>query len=183
MAKLPTNNWFYRLIWTADSVVSSAVYETWAAFRGWVSGYSSWLYRWFHIAGLKRLLFDAMSEGITLLVGVIFVLLAYALPDFDSSGDVWNRGRQYAITFTDADGKVLGKRGISQNDSIPINEFPPILIKAVLATEDARFYDHMGVDVVGTLRAIVHNSRGGSRQGGSSITQQVVKNLLLTPEK
>ncbi len=183
MAKLPTNNWFYRLIWTADSIVSTAVYETWAALRGWVSGYSSWLYRWFHIGGIKRLLIDAMSEGVTLLVGVAFGLLAYALPDFDSSGDVWNRGRQYAITFTDPDGKVLGKRGISQNDSIPINEFPPVLIKAVLATEDARFYEHMGIDIVGTLRAIVHNSRGGSKQGGSSITQQVVKNLLLTPEK
>ena len=183
MAKLPTSNWFYRLIWTADSYVSSAVYETWATLRGWVSGYSSWLYRWFHLGGLKRLLFDAMSEGITLLVGAIFALLAFALPDFDSSGDVWNRGRQYAITFTDSDGKIIGKRGISQNDSIPINEFPPILIKAVLATEDARFYEHMGVDIVGTMRAIVHNSRGGSKQGGSSITQQVVKNLLLTPEK
>ena len=183
MAKLPTNNWFYRLIWTADSIVSSAVYETWATLRGWVSGYSSWLYRWFQISGLKRILFEAASEGLTLLVGAIFALLAFALPDFDSSGDVWNRGRQYAITFTDSDGKIIGKRGISQNDSIPINEFPPILIKAVLATEDARFYEHMGVDIVGTMRAIVHNSRGGSKQGGSSITQQVVKNLLLTPEK
>ncbi len=183
MAKLPTNNWFYRLIWTADSIVSSAVYETWAKLRSWVSGYSSWLYRWFQISGLKRILFEATSEGLTLLVGAIFALLAFALPDFDSSGDVWNRDRKYAITFTDSDGKIIGKRGISQNDSIPINEFPPILIKAVLATEDARFYEHMGVDIVGTMRAIVHNSRGGSKQGGSSITQQVVKNLLLTPEK
>ena len=186
MAKLPTNNWFYRLIWTADSFVSTAVYETWAALRSWVSGYSSWLYLWFHISGIKRLLIDSMSEGVTLLVGAIFALLVYALPALptcDSSDNVWNCGRQYAITFTDSDGKIIGKRGISQNDSIPINEFPPILIKAVLATEDSRFYEHMGVDIVGTMRAIVHNSRGGSKQGGSSITQQVVKNLLLTPEK
>lgn len=183
MSKLPTRNWLYRLIWTADSFVSTAVYETRAVLANLGSGYSSWLYRWFHLSGPKRILIGLVDEGVTLFVAMIFGLLAFALPTFDGSGDIWNRGRQFAITFTDADGKILGKRGISQNDSISIDEFPPVLIKAVLATEDARFYDHFGVDVVGTLRALIHNTRGGSKQGGSSITQQVVKNLLLTPEK
>ena len=183
MSKLPTSHWFYRLIWTADSHVSTAVYEARAILRSWGSGYSSWLYRWFHFSGVKRVLVALIDESITLSVAAVIALVAFALPTFDGNGDIWNRDRQFAMTFTDAEGKVLGKRGISQNDSISIDEFPPVLIKAVLATEDARFYDHFGVDVIGTLRALVHNSRGGSKQGGSSITQQVVKNLLLTPEK
>ena len=183
MSKLPTRHWLYRFVWTADSRVSTAVYETYATLRSWGSSYSSWLYRWFKLTGLKRILIDLIDDGITVLIAVVFALLAFALPPFDTSGDIWNRGRQFAMTFTDSDGKILGKRGISQNDSIPIEEIPPILIKAVLATEDARFFDHFGVDVIGTLRALIHNTRGGSKQGGSSITQQVVKNIFLTPEK
>ena len=59
---------------------------------------------------------------------------------------------------------------------------PPTLIKAVLATEDARFFDHFGVDVIGTMRAIIQNARANTVvQGGSSLTQQVAKNLFLSP--
>ena len=58
------------------------------------------------------------------------------------------------------------------------------MINAVLATEDARFYQHFGVDVQGTLRAMVENARAHDvKQGGSSITQQLAKNLFLTPER
>src|ERR1700722_15703751 len=58
------------------------------------------------------------------------------------------------------------------------------LIKATLATEDRRFYDHFGIDVAGTARAIVTNAQaGGVRQGGSSITQQLAKNLFLNNER
>ena len=58
------------------------------------------------------------------------------------------------------------------------------MIKAVLATEDARFFDHFGVDVIGTLRAIIQNARANDVvQGGSSLTQQVAKNLFLSPER
>ena len=85
--------------------------------------------------------------------GVIacFVLLAYALPPFSGTGDVWNRGREFAVTFTDANGEIIGRRGIRQDDAIPLADIPPHMIKAVLATEDARFFDHFGVDVIGTL--------------------------------
>ena len=163
--------------------MSSAVFELWRGLKAAGSAYSSWLYRWFRLSGLKRIVVDLADDGFTFGVVVAFGLLAYALPPFSGAGDIWNRGRQFAITFTDQDGNIIGKRGISQNDSIPLSEVPPVLIKAVLATEDARFYDHFGVDVIGTLRALLHNTRGGSKQGGSSITQQVVKNLFLSPEK
>src|SRR4029453_2038971 len=62
--------------------------------------------------------------------------------------------------------------------------FPDHLIKAVLATEDRRFYDHFGIDVPGTMRAILINARaGGVVQGGSSISQQLAKNLFLNNER
>ena len=67
---------------------------------------------------------------------------------------------------------------------MPLEEFPDHLIKAVLATEDRRFFDHIGIDFVGTLRALTANARaGGVVQGGSSITQQLAKNLFLSNER
>jgi penicillin-binding protein 1A len=183
MSNLPTRNSFFRAIWTGDATISSGLFEAWMVLKAAGSAYSSWLYRWFRLSGPKRIVVDLADDFFTFGVVIAFGLLAYALPPFSGEGDIWNRGREYAITFTDADGRLIGRRGIRQDDAIPLDEIPPVLIKAVLATEDARFYDHFGVDVIGTLRAAVHNSRGGSKQGGSSITQQVVKNLFLSPEK
>ncbi|MDE2383056.1 MAG: PBP1A family penicillin-binding protein [Alphaproteobacteria bacterium] len=183
MSNLPTRNRLYRWLWTGDAIISSSVFDVWMRLRDWGSAYSSWLYRWFAFRGPRRWLVHMLAFSLNVAIVIGVALMAKALPAEDLSGDIWNRNRPYAITFTDQDGKLIGRRGISQNDSIPLSEFPPVLIKAVLATEDARFYDHFGVDLIGTLRALVHNTRGGSKQGGSSITQQVVKNLLLTPER
>ena len=184
MTKLPTRNGIYRAIWTADSYVSSVLFEFWDLIKRAGSAYSSFLYRYFRISGPKRVLIDFIDDFFTFGVIALFGLLAYALPPFSGTGDIWNRGREYAITFTDSNGKIIGRRGIRQDDAIPLDEIPPSLIKAVLATEDARFYDHFGVDVIGTLRALVHNAKGGgSKQGGSSITQQEPKNLFLSPER
>ncbi len=184
MKKLPTRNALYRAIWTGDSFVSSGLFEIWDALKRGHSAYSSWLYRWFRLGGVKRPFIALVDDLFTLGVGVAFGLLAYALPPFSGTGDIWNRGREYAMVFTDQDGKVIGRRGIRQDDAIPLDQIPPVMIKAALATEDARFYDHFGVDLVGTLRAMVRNARAnGAKQGGSSITQQVAKNLFLSPEK
>ena len=61
---------------------------------------------------------------------------------------------------------------------------PDYFVKAAISTEDRRFYDHFGVDVIGTLRALVNNASGDNgTQGGSSITQQLAKNLFLSPER
>jgi penicillin-binding protein 1A len=181
---LPTRNALYRWIWTGDSYVSSSLFELWDTIKRGASAYSSFLHRWFRISGPKRVLIDFVDDFFTFGVMVAFALLAFAVPPFKETGDIWNRGREYAVTFTDRDGNIIGKRGIRQDDAIPLDEIPPSLIKAVLATEDARFYDHFGVDVIGTTRAIVRNARAnGVKQGGSSITQQVAKNLFLSPEK
>lgn len=88
------------------------------------------------------------------------------------------------MSFLDRYGNPIGNRGIKHNDSIPLEDFPDHLIKATLATEDRRFYDHFGIDVAGTARALMTNAQaGGVRQGGSSITQQLAKNLFLNNER
>ncbi len=91
---------------------------------------------------------------------------------------------KYSVTFLDRNGNEIGKRGINLNDAVPLEEIPDYLIKAALATEDRRFFEHFGVDVLGTLRALVENLRANDVvQGGSSITQQLAKNLFLSPER
>jgi penicillin-binding protein 1A len=166
-----------------DSFVSSGVYETWAALRRWGSAYSSFVYR-FRLSGLTRIVVDLTDDMATFGTVAAFGLLAFALPPFSGTGDIWNKGRAYAITFTDSNGEIIGRRGIRQDDAIPLEDIPPAVIKAVLATEDARFYQHFGVDIQGTLRAIVQNAKANDVvQGGSSLTQQVAKNLFLSPER
>ena len=164
-------------------MVSATLFEVWDWLKRAGAAYSSYLCR-FRLRGLKRVVIDLVDDGVTFGVVFCFLLLAYALPPFSGIGDVWNRGREYAVTFTDANGEIIGRRGIRQDDAIPLEDIPPHMIKAVLATEDARFFDHFGVDVIGTLRAIIQNARAnGVVQGGSSLTQQLAKNLFLSPER
>ncbi|WP_374667025.1 penicillin-binding protein 1B [Acinetobacter sp.] len=66
---------------------------------------------------------------------------------------------------------------------IKLKNVPKPLIEALIATEDRNFYHHHGISVRGTARAIVSNVTGGKRQGGSTLTQQLVKNFYLSPEK
>ncbi len=66
---------------------------------------------------------------------------------------------------------------------IKLNKVPKPLIQALIATEDRNFYHHHGISVRGTARALVSNVTGGKRQGGSTLTQQLVKNFYLTPER
>ncbi len=118
-------------------------------------------------------------------MGGLVLALALALPAFNETSDEdWLKKSELAVQFLDRYGNEVGARGIKHNDSIPIEDFPDHLIKATLSTEDRRFYEHFGIDVPGTLRAVVTNARaGGVVQGGSSITQQLAKNLFLSNER
>jgi membrane peptidoglycan carboxypeptidase len=79
-----------------------------------------------------------------------------------------------------ADGTRIASFWDENRVAVPLSKISPIMKKAILAIEDARFYDHGGIDLQGTLRAFVSNSGGeGGRQGGSTLTQQYVKNLLI----
>jgi penicillin-binding protein 1A len=136
------------------------------------------------VYGWKRVAAEFGSEGMTLGTGGLVVLLTLAIPAFRETADDWRKRSELAVTFQDRYGNEVGRRGIRHNDSVPLEEFPDHLIKAVLATEDRRFYEHYGIDVIGTFRALMTNARaGGVVQGGSTLTQQLAKNLFLTNER
>jgi penicillin-binding protein 1A len=140
----------------------------------------------FHVGGWRRWVFvEPASEGATLGCVGLVVMLALALPAFrETADDDWLKKSELAVTFLDRYGNEAGSRGIRHNDSIPLEEFPDHLVKATLATEDRRFYEHFGIDLGGTFRALLTNIRaGGVAQGGSSLTQQLAKNLFLTNER
>ena len=83
-----------------------------------------------------------------------------------------------------ADGSLITNRGDSSGQSLTLDEMPPYLPEAVIAIEDRRFYQHFGVDPIGLTRAMFTNLRaGGVVQGGSTITQQLAKNLFLKPDR
>jgi len=103
------------------------------------------------------------------------------LPDID---DALAATRRPTITLVSADGDVLAARGDLYGVPVQLAEVPPALPNAILATEDRRFYSHIGLDVIGLLRATWANIKARRIvQGGSTLTQQVAKNLFLTPER
>lgn len=121
----------------------------------------------------------------TLALGVIwaglFLFLAPALPDLR---DLRTMPKSPGITIVAADGSTLDRRGAFNGVFVSLRELPDHLAQAVIATEDRRFYKHFGMDVVGFGRAMLVNIRSGRIvQGGSTITQQLTKNLYLTPER
>ena len=87
------------------------------------------------------------------------------------------------VSILAADGTVLAERGLRRGH-VRIDVLPDHLIKAVMATEDRRFYQHLGIDPTGLARASYRNAVAGTVvQGGSTITQQLAKNLFLKPER
>jgi penicillin-binding protein 1A len=92
--------------------------------------------------------------------------------------------RPPTIQIVGVDGGVLATRGEMVGANVALKELPPYLPKAFIAIEDRRFYSHHGVDPVGILRAAVANVlHRGVSQGGSTLTQQLAKNLFLTQER
>ena len=86
--------------------------------------------------------------------------------------------------YLDRDGQVISRRGASRGVSLSVDELPDYLVNAVLSVEDRRFYEHSGIDLRGVARAMLANLRAGRIvQGGSTISQQLAKNLFLTPER
>ncbi|MEM1381299.1 MAG: PBP1A family penicillin-binding protein [Pseudomonadota bacterium] len=98
--------------------------------------------------------------------------------------DLWTAGRQPNIAILAADGTVLGSRGSDLGKPVSIDTLPPYVVDAFLATEDRRFFEHPGFDPGSLVRATLINWTAGTVvQGGSTITQQLVKNLFLTGEQ
>jgi penicillin-binding protein 1A len=175
---------FRKLMLGFDARVDSGLFRGATGLRESYERFSTFMDR-FHVAGWARGLSEILSEGATLGTAGLVLMLALAVPAFrQTSDDDWLKKSELAVTFLDRYGNEVGSRGIRHNDAVPLDQFPDNLIKAVLATEDRRFYDHFGIDIAGTARAFVTNARaGGVVQGGSSLTQQLAKNLFLNNER
>ncbi|MCK5915535.1 MAG: transglycosylase domain-containing protein, partial [Deltaproteobacteria bacterium] len=118
--------------------------------------------------------------GVGSVVGV-FYYYAQDLPQITSLKDY----HPYTMTEVFSDnGELIGRFGIEKRKIAPVEEIPDLLKKAFIASEDSRFYEHKGLDFFGIARAMIKNVEAGKIvQGGSTITQQVTKSLLLTPER
>ncbi|MDA9432193.1 transglycosylase domain-containing protein [Bradyrhizobium sp. CCBAU 51627] len=179
--KTRVRNFFLDL----DARIDSSLFSSAKGIRELHERYSTFMDR-FYVGRWKRWVFiEPLSEAATIGLGGMVLMLILAIPAFRETADEdWLKKSDLAVTFLDRYGNPIGSRGIKHNDSIPLEDFPDVLIKATLATEDRRFYDHFGIDIAGTARALVTNAQaGGVRQGGSSITQQLAKNLFLSNER
>ncbi len=118
---------------------------------------------------------------LAVVVGGVIAWYAADLPDIDQA---LTPTRKPTVTMLADDGTVLATLGDFYGRPLVVADLPPALPRAVLATEDRRFYRHFGLDPIGLARALYVNLRAGSVvQGGSTITQQAAKNLFLTPER
>ena len=158
-----------RFLLDSDARIDTFLFQAGRWARELYERFSMFMDR-FHVAGWRRWVFvEPMSEGATLGAGGLVVMLALALPAFrETSDDDWLKKSELAVTFLDRYGNEIGSRGIKHNDSIPLEEFPDHLIKATLATEDRRFYEHFGIDIAGTFRALL-DQRARRRRGAGRL--------------
>ncbi len=114
-------------------------------------------------------------------LGGLLIYFSSELPDF-SKLEIPERSPN--VQLVARDGTLIANRGETGGETVRFEQLPPYLPQAVMAIEDRRFYDHAGIDIPGVARAMVANIRAGRVvQGGSSITQQLAKNLYLGPER
>ncbi len=106
------------------------------------------------------------------------------LPKLPNKETMWELNLKPNITILDKEGRIIGHRGPFIGEPLKLDDMPDYVANAFLAIEDERFYDHAGIDNIAILRALVTNTKTGEKtQGASTLTQQLVKNMVLTPEK
>jgi len=136
----------------------------------------SWKWLWIPAAVLVALAFAGWVA-----FGIFSIHYEKRAADFDLS----HVGRmESASVLYDRDGKEFGKLFIQDRQPVPFDKLPPMLVKAVIAAEDNKFYDHDGVDYMGILRAALANYRRGRiSQGASTVTQQLARNSFELRER
>lgn len=124
------------------------------------------------------------SSGLNLLMLASAPFVAIFVPHLPDDLDLWNVARPASITLLDRHGEELATRGAVYGETIALEDLPDYFRDAFLATEDRRFYEHSGYDPRSLARALIANIRsGGVVQGGSTITQQLAKNLFLSSDQ
>ena len=120
------------------------------------------------------------------LLGCIAAIITYFVitPRSFDLAEIERANRIPGMTYLDKNGALLATRGAYHADPVVLEDLPPYVVEAFLSTEDRRFFNHWGVDPRGLTRAIIANLRAGRLvQGGSTITQQLAKNLFLNGDR
>ncbi|MBT9371520.1 transglycosylase domain-containing protein [Rhizobium sp. CSW-27] len=131
---------------------------------------------------IRALIYWCLVLGVWGAIGVGGLVAYYAsqMP----SASTWSiPDRPPNVKITALDGTLMANRGVTGGEALALEEMSPFLPQAVISIEDRRFYSHFGVDPFGLARAFVNNLTGQSIQGGSTITQQLAKNLFLSPDR
>lgn len=132
---------------------------------------------------IGRISYWALVAGLWIVIGGVGVV-AYVGAHLPPIQSLEIPKRPPSIQIVDVQGRSLARRGDMAGEVLALKELPPYVPKAFVAIEDRRFYDHYGVDPLGIARAVVANvMHRGVAQGGSTLTQQLAKNLFLTQER
>jgi penicillin-binding protein 1A len=119
-----------------------------------------------------------------LAVGLVLAYTIYALASLPVNGGLTVEPTASALVVRAADGQAFATRGVIKGAKLSPKEVPPVLAKAIVAIEDRRFYEHHGVDLRGLVRAAFRNAAaGGTREGGSTLTQQLVRMSYLSQDR
>ena len=152
-------------------------YHCGPAVKGKIKGYK------YEDSYFKPILYYLFVLGIwaSIAFSIILVYLALTLPNID---DITNKTRSPSITILDRNDEKITSINDMYGETIDIETLPKHIWQAVIATEDKRFFNHFGVDIRGLLRAIYSNLKANrTAQGGSTITQQLAKNVFLSKER
>ena len=124
----------------------------------------------------------ALAGALSVLI-LVAVALSVAYPNLPDISDLSNYRPKLPLRVLSVEGALIGEFGEERRQLTPIKQIPKIMTDAVLAIEDARFYEHGGVDYKGVLRAALANLGRLKSQGASTITMQVARNVYLSSEK
>ncbi len=176
-----------------SNAFGSFMLDLWAGLRtiGWVLwlalkplGQLSWkaLRAW---PFWKRVILHGSSVAYAVIIAIFLGLFGltreYTPPD---DVDLWAINRPPSVTLLDREGNNIGTRGSHYGEPVALTEMPDYLINSFVSTEDRRFFNHHGFDPRGFLRAAITNIRSGRmREGASTITQQLARNLFLSSDK
>lgn len=121
--------------------------------------------------------------GLLSLLMVVAIALAVAFPNLPDISDLLDYRPKLPLRVFSTEGELIGEFGEERRNLTPIKDIPKVMTDAVLAIEDARFYQHGGVDYLGVIRAGLANVGRVKSQGASTITMQVARNVYLSSEK
>ncbi|MEQ1707031.1 MAG: PBP1A family penicillin-binding protein [Terricaulis sp.] len=186
----PDTSWLALARARADIIraqVKAVVEPKWVAFAGAARALGGDTWRRFRGIKHPRNVREAAvwggwlaAGGVALVVGFFF-FVTWGMPSTD---DLWEARNGQSITFLDRNGHVILREGAQNAPPVDLGSLPPYVGQAFIAIEDRRFHEHFGVDFGGMMRAGAENFRAGRVvQGGSTITQQLAKNLFLTNER